>query len=286
MAGGDVGGERRRHGGEDAARDGRQDGGEREPDGVRTGGREVLLDLRDVPVGPADRVGGERPEALGREEVRPGGLAGTGVAHGEDGDDVGRIDQAGRDAGLEGEGHGGDVAAWHRDAACGAQPLALALTLVGEDQLGQAVRPRPGVVAAVELLPGGCVGEAVVRSAVEDEGVRAGLLERRSDLARRTVRQGEDDDVVAGERLGGRGLQDPLRERTQVRVVGVKALPGAGVRRQRTDLGVGMVQEQAQHLAAGVAGGACDGDGEGHLHNHTALRMPCRRGRGSSRHPD
>ena len=46
------------------------------------------------------------------------------------------------------------------------------------------------------------------------------------DRAGRAVRQREEDDVVAGERLGRGLLQREVRERAQVRLHGDERLPG------------------------------------------------------------
>ena len=93
------------------------------------------------------------------------------------------------------------------------------LALAG--QLGQAVGPGAGVVAAVELLPGGRVGEPEVGAAVDDQHVVAELGGERAGLA---VRQREEDDVVAGEGLDVGRLEHPVGQRHQVRLEGAERL--------------------------------------------------------------
>ena len=87
------------------------------------------------------------------------------------------------------------------------------------------------------------------------------------------MREAEDDDVVAGERLGGGRLEDAVGERQQVRLEAAEGLAGVGARGQRADPGVGVAEEQAQHLAPGVPAGTGDGDGEGHVHDYTCECM-------------
>ncbi len=127
--------------------------------------------------------------------------------------------------------------------------------LVGE--LGEAIGPAPGVLAVVELLPGARVGEAEVRAAVDHHDV---LAEGACDLRGLAVRQAEEDDVVAGEHVGGRRLQDPVGERHQVWLQRTEPLPRVGARGQGADLDLRVAQEQAEHLAPGVPTGSGDGD--------------------------
>ena len=76
------------------------------------------------------------------------------------------------------------------------------------------------MAAAVELLPGGRVGEPEVGAAVDDHHLVAELGRDRAGLA---VRQREEDHVVAGERLGGGLLEDPVGQRDQVRLEAAEA---------------------------------------------------------------
>ena len=100
-----------------------------------------------------------------------------------------------------------------RVAARDGDPLGAAQGVAGAGQLGEAVRPGAGVLGPVEPQPGLGVGEPEVRTAVDDEHV---VAERLGDGGRRTVRKGEEDDVVTGQHVGGRRLQDPLGQRGQV----------------------------------------------------------------------
>ena len=73
--------------------------------------------------------------------------------------------------------------------------------------------------AAVELLPVGGVDEPVVGTEVDDDRAVAAGLELGGDRAAGAVRQGEDDDVVAGELVDARRGEHPVGERAQVRLV-------------------------------------------------------------------
>ena len=75
--------------------------------------------------------------------------------------------------------------------------------------------------AAVELLPGGRVGEPEVGAAVDDHDV---VAELGGELAGLAVRQAEEDDVVAGEGLERGRLEHPVGERDQVRLQGAERL--------------------------------------------------------------
>ena len=118
------------------------------------------------------------------------GLAGARGAAGGDDDDVGGVDQAGGDGRGERQGGDGRVAAGDGDPAGAREHGALVA------ELGQAVGPGAGVLAAVELLPRVGVGEPEVGAAVDHHGVVAQLGGEGGGLP---VRQGEEDDVVAGE---------------------------------------------------------------------------------------
>src|SRR5699024_117707 len=115
-------------------------------------------------------------EDFGRGQMRLEGFARSGDAVGEDCVEAGRCGQARLDEWGEAEGYGGDVAAGYGDAFRVGQCFAL-LRAVGGEQFGQAVGPGALVVGAVELLPGGRADESVVGGEVDDEGVRARLLE-------------------------------------------------------------------------------------------------------------
>ena len=117
------------------------------------------------------------------------------------------------------------------------------------------------MLAAVERLPGGRVGEPEVGAAVDDDGVVGQRLGDRGGLA---VRQAEEDHVVAGEHLDGGLLEHPVGQRHEVRLERAERLPRVGAGGDRADLDVRVGQQQPQDLAAGVP--ARSGD------RHSALR--------------
>ena len=176
-----------------------------------------------------------------------GDLAGSRRAgHGDHHEVVG-VHQAGGDRGQQGQRRHRRVAAGHGDAVRAAQHVALAR------QLGQPVRPGAGVGAAVELLPDRRVLEPEVGAAVDDEHV---VGQGRRDRCRVAVREGEEHDVVTGERFGVGGQQLAVGQRHQVRVVLAHRRPGAGAGGHRSDLEPGVAAEQPQQLAAGVPAGS------------------------------
>jgi hypothetical protein len=183
--------------------------------------------------------------------VRLDGLAGPGGARGRDDHDVLRLQETGREAGAQGEQGTGRVAARHRDAGGAAELLALAGALGVHDELRQPVRPGPGVRGPVELVPllGGV--EPVVGAGVDHHGLRRQL---RGDRGRGAVRQGEEDDVVAGEVLH-RGVDEhPVGEGVQVRLQLPQPLARVGMGPHGPDLDLRVTGEDPQDLATGVAG--------------------------------
>ena len=96
----------------------------------------------------------------------------------------------------------------------------------------------PACVAAVEPLPGGGVGEPEVGAAVDDHDVvRRSCGGERAGLA---VRQGEEDDVVPGERLELGRLEHPVGQRHQVGLEGAERLARVGGAGQGADLDLGV----------------------------------------------
>jgi hypothetical protein len=79
------------------------------------------------------------------------------------------------------------------------------------------------------------------------------------------VRQREEDDVVARERVVRGGLENPVRERREVGLVLAERRPGAGGSGQRADPDLGVPEEEAEQLTTGVSAGARDGDGDAHV---------------------
>ena len=82
------------------------------------------------------------------------------------------------------------------------------------------------------------------------------------------MRQGEHDRVVAGEHLGRGVLEQPVGQRGQVRVDAAERLPGVRRGGEGPDLEVGVLQQQAHDLTAGVPArpGDCD---TSHVHDYT-----------------
>ena len=72
-----------------------------------------------MPVGASDGVGLSRPQRLGRGEVGLEGLACAGVSDGQHRGQPRGVEESGGDAGLDGQGDGGDVAAGDGDAPGG-----------------------------------------------------------------------------------------------------------------------------------------------------------------------
>ena len=80
----------------------------------------------------------------------------------------------------------------------------------------------------------------------------------------------EEHDVVAGEHLEGGRLEHPVGQRHEVRLEGAERLPRVRAGRDRADLHVGMGQQQAEHLAAGVPTRPRDRDRPfRHVHDYT-----------------
>ncbi len=185
-------------GGEDAAGHRGQRRGERDPNRFARGRHRGSAPSPGCAGGrPPTPYGAHRPHHLAAEQVRLEAAAGTGRAARGDDDDV-RLEQPGGETRGERQRHGGRVAARDGDPAGAGQHLALRRA-VGVDELGQAVGPGAGVLAAVELRPGRGVGQPVVGAAVDDDDVRRQVG---GDADRWPVRQGEEDDVVPGEALG------------------------------------------------------------------------------------
>ncbi len=141
----------------------------------------------------------------------------------------------------EREGHGGRVAPRHGD------PLHPGERGPRARQLGQPVGPGPGVRGPVEGFPVPGVLQPEVGPHVHDEDIVPELL---GDGGGLPVRQREEDHVVVGERLGGGGLQHPVRQGPQVRLERPEGLPGVGVPGQRADLDAGVRQQQTEQLPA------------------------------------
>ena len=106
----------------------------------------------------------------------------------------------------------------------------------------------------------------MVRAEVEHEHV---VRELRRDLARGTVRQREDDDVVPHEVLDRRRQEDAVGQGSQVRLVLAEERARVAVRRHGADLHLGVPGEQAERLPARVPGRTRDRDSDRHMHHYT-----------------
>ncbi len=179
--------------------------------------------------------------------MRLGRLAGAGGPRGGDDHGLG-LGELGRVGREEGQRDGGRVAAGHRDALAPRQRRPPA------GQLGQAVGPGTGVRRGVELLPVRGVLEPEVRPHVDHEHLVTELLRHGGGLP---VRQGQEDHVVPGEHLGGGRLEHPPGQRPQVRLQGAERLARVGVRREGPDLDLGVDQQKAEQLPAGVSARPC-----------------------------
>jgi hypothetical protein len=86
----------------------------------------------------------------------------------------------------------------------------------------------------------------MIGTAVHDEGVGGQV---RGDRTGHAVRQGEEDDVMTGERRGIRRLKRQVRERAQVRLQRDERLARIGVRGHGRDLELRVGREEPQELA-------------------------------------
>ena len=181
---------------------------------------------------------------------------------GDDHDVVG-LEQPGGEARGERERDRGRVAPGHGDPAGAGQRVALPGT-VGVRQLGQPVGPGAGVLAVVELRPGGRVGEPVVGAAVDDDDVSSGSCggdgcrwRRAAGRGRRRRGPPSVSAVVGSSTRSASG--DQVRLVLAERGAGV-ATPRSG-RRSPT---LGMPEQQPQQLTARVAARTGHGDRDPH----------------------
>ena len=223
---------------------------------------EVLDDLGRVPVRPAHAVRRGRAHHLAAEQVRLGRLAGTAGAGGRDDHEVVGLDEAGGDGRREGQRGDGRVAAGDRDPA-----RAFEQRRAGRGaRAGRRARTR----RARSRRTSPSASASVSRKSAPQSITTASSPSCSATAAGLAVRQREEDDVVTGQRLGVRLLEDPVGQRHQVGLQGTEALARVGPGGERADLDVGMGQQQAQHLAAGVPAGSGDGDTcRGHVHDYT-----------------
>ena len=104
----------------------------------------------------------------------------------------------------------------------------------------------------MRVAPRAGVSEAEVGAAVDDDDV---VGELRGQGRRVPVGQCEHDGVMAGEDVGGGVLEDPIGQRCEVRVDRPQALSGVRRGREGSDLELGVLEEEADHLSPGIATG-------------------------------
>ncbi|GAA1669992.1 hypothetical protein GCM10009791_16930 [Citricoccus zhacaiensis] len=104
----------------------------------------------------------------------------------------------------------------------------------------------------------------MVRAGVDHEGPRREQLEFSGDGTTGTVRQGQEDDVMAGQHLSRGLLQDAIGQGMQMRLEGTQTLPGVRVGRDGPDLHFRVGEEEAQDFSSGISAGAGDGNCETH----------------------
>jgi hypothetical protein len=93
----------------------------------------------------------------------------------------------------------------------------------------------------------------VVGAAVDDDDLgRQGC----GDRPARTVRQGQDHDVVPGEGLRRGLLEHPVGQRHEVGMVLAEAGAGTGRRGDGADRELGVAEREAEDLTTGVAAGS------------------------------
>ena len=120
-----------------------------------------------------------------------------------------RCEKAGCEAGGQGQQGRRRVAARHGDPGGSAEGVPLS------GQFREAVRPGSGMGGSVELLPRGRVLEAVVGAGIDHDGTGWQL---RGDLRGRSVRQGQEDDIVPGEILHRGVLEDAVGQAVEMRL--------------------------------------------------------------------
>ena len=112
-------------------------------------------------------------------------------------------------------------------------------------------------VAAIEGIPCATLLEAVVGAQIDDDGFG---VELRSELARSTVRQGENDDIVPVKHLGGGVLYDQIRQLGNVRHVLRHRLAHGRMPSHTGHLKIRVGRKDAQRLATCIARGTCHGN--------------------------
>ena len=139
------------------------------------------------------------------------------------------------------------------------------------EQFGQTVGPGALVLGAVELLPGGGADEAVVGGEVDDERLGTRFFELGGDRAGLSVWEGEDDDIVAGEHLGGGLLDHEIGISGKMGLMSAERLAHGGMSAHRGDVEMRVSAQQPEDLSPGVSGGTGDGNRKIiHMYNYTS----------------
>ena len=131
------------------------------------------------------------------------------------------------------------------------------------------------MVTAVELLPGRGVVESEVRAAVDHDHRACRASPRRAaSLAGLAVREGEEHDVVTGERVEAGLLEHLVGQRQEVRLSAPVRWPALECSRQRRSRRPGGRADGASARLRRTAAGAGDCDPcPRHVHDYTAERM-------------
>src|SRR5699024_7644097 len=103
------------------------------------------------------------------------------------------------------------------------------------------------------------------------EGVRARLLELGGDRPGLTVRQRQDDDIVADEHLGGGLLNHKFGESGKMGLMSAECLAHGRMSAHRCDVQMGGSAQQPDDLSLSVSCGTGDGNTElVHMYNNTS----------------
>ncbi|GAA1844603.1 hypothetical protein GCM10009813_03630 [Brevibacterium marinum] len=111
----------------------------------------------------------------------------------------------------------------------------------------------------------------MVSGQVDDEGARARGFEFGGNLSGLAVWEGEDDDIVAGEHLGGGLLDHEIGISGKMGLMSAELLTRGGMSAHRCDVQVGVSAQQPEDLSPGVSGGTGDGNRKIiHMYNYTS----------------
>lgn len=175
-------------------------------------------------------------------------LAGSGNSVGQDCIESCRCGESGLNEWGKPKRHCGDVAAWHGDTLRVYECFALLRAVSGE-QLGQTIGPGALVLGAVELLPSSGTDEAVVGGEVDDERLGTRLFELGGNRSGLTVRESQDDDIVAGEHLGGGLLDHEIGISGKMGLMSAERLTHGGMSAHRGDVEMRVSAQQPEDLS-------------------------------------